>query len=242
MEDEFGNIGRVETFKKDRYPEFIGSEGTAKEQKLYRKLTKILPEIQKEAKSLMGDNLIGIFLIGGYAKGYATEKSDVDFNLVVRKDDPKVSEVINLMEKKLMRRVTRRSVTVNYFKLSNTIHDINNVDHNSVIPYWPPGRRVLALFYGKPLGNDEVIENTRKEIIQELAKSPDGKEIWDEVRRLYKLDVAGLVRSGFENREPVEYAPMKLGISREDFEEIVKARERFALPLFEEMKRKYGVG
>ena len=53
-----------------------------------RDISKILDEFLQKCKQKFGDNLISIILFGSYARGTATEYSDVDL-LIIAKNLPK---------------------------------------------------------------------------------------------------------------------------------------------------------
>jgi protein tyrosine/serine phosphatase len=84
-------------------------------------------------------------------------------------------------------------------------------------------RHVFVFFNGKTFGRG--IEEARNELVEELTKSPHGERIWEEVKELHNRAITWI----------------KTDISKEDFQEVLEARERYTLPTFEEIKKRYGV-
>jgi predicted HTH domain antitoxin len=101
------------------------------------------------------------------------------------------------------------------------------------------GDSVSPFFIGMNFGDASKIHEIRKELIAELSKNRYGERIWERVREFHSLVTIALVH---ERGSPsFEEAKRKLGVSQEDFEEILKARASFALPSFEKIKKEYGV-
>lgn len=221
MEKRFTEIARAEILKESEYPAPIGSSSEVKRR--YEKLMKSLDEAGEELKSLLGDKFIALRLHGSYAKGYPYEKSDVDIVLLLTttislKDAKKAERIIG----EAVGKATKSKAHLNLDTLRSTITEIQE---NGIIA----AESIHQFFVGRYFG--ERIHDARKEIVHELAKSPFGEQIWDDFRKLHSLATTSLD----------EKAKDRIGINEEDFEEIVKSHKKFALPSFEEMKKKYGV-
>lgn len=233
---------KIEVLKLAEYPEFVGREGTDREKRIHEKVMEFLPRLEKTSEFLLGDEHIAICLVGTHAKGTAGVESDVDITLLTK--------YINLIEPpRKFRKLERIAEETKEFRvefdccsLENAKESIWDVRRDLLSDY--SGHHTAALdifpfFYGKTFGNSNKIEAARKEIIQELAKNPYGEQIWEVVRnKFHSRQVVGLAKQGWAVDD---YAEKKLRVSKEDYHEIVDARKEFALPSFEEMKRRYGV-
>jgi predicted nucleotidyltransferase len=238
MEDRFTQMGRAEVFKSAEYPEFIGRKGTAEEKRLRDKLIKALTEAEKELKSILGDNFIAISLCGSWAKGYAGRKSDVDLYLLLKAENAKVDDALAILHN--IGKALKVRVEENPFCIEEIKGLVRKVDSNweKTDDAAEAAVRVSAFFSGKVFGDDSKIHAARKEIIEGLAKNPYGDVVWDGVRLFHYIGIAGLAR---KHTQTAGNVIMRLGVSMEDFHEILKARGEFALPSFEEIKKRYGV-
>lgn len=223
MEKRFTQMARAEVFK-SADQEFIGSEGTSEEKQINKKLLKAMEKVAKELGSKLGDEFIAVSLFGSYAKGYAAKSSDADIRIFVEHVDPN-------QEQSLRNRVIGIIGDIGCGIHVESITGLESVKgHISLVkkggPYGLFGREehapyhVMSFFDGKFFGSK--IEEARKEIISELAKSHYGKQIWEKARETY-------VGSEW---------PYKRGVTHDDLQEILEAR---ALPTFEEMKKRYRV-
>ncbi len=231
---------KIEVLKLAEYPEFVGREGTGREKRIHEKVMKFLPKLEETSELLLGDEHIAIYLVGTHAKGTAGVESDVDITLLTRH--------INLIDRefrkleKIAEKTRKFRVEFDCCSLEDAKKSIREVTQDILLQY--SGHKSAALdifpfFYGKTFGNDNKIQAARKEIIQELAKHPYGEQIWEVVRnKFHSRQVLGLAKQGW----PVDdYAEKKLRVSKEDYHEIVDTRKEFALPTFDEMKKRYGV-
>jgi len=231
IKNELKQTARAEILKECEYPAPIG--GSSEVKRRYERLIKSLDEVEKELKSLLGNKFIALQLHGSYAKGYPSEKSDVDITLLAAttinfKEAEKAKKIIS----EAVGKATKSRVHLNLYTLERAIAAIQTNDMVAVECIYP-------FFVGKHFG--ERIHNSRKEIVQELEKSPFGKGIWDHVRLWHRKDIVPLVLAQYLTINELEARILKLGVSREDIPEILRAREEFELPTFEEMKRRYGV-
>ena len=234
------STGRAEVFKKDEYPEFVGREGTRQEKQVNAKLLKSLEKIAKELELELGDEFIAISLYGSYAKGYAGKGSDADVMLLLRNIHGrdklwKAYDVIN----KLVDDMIDWKVHADFYWLADAkdhIHALKE-DNSMISGDIDAAHHVFVFFTGKTFGKG--IDEARKELIEELAKNPHGKLVWGEVRAFHNVAVVSLLQKGLNIRE--HEAPKRLGVTVEEFREILKAREEFNLPTFEDMKRRYRV-
>lgn len=247
-------IARAEVLKKNEYPEFMGGEGTADEKRVYNKLVKLLEGAEKGLKFLLGDNFIAISLCGSWAKGYAKRKSDVDLYLLLKYENAEVNDALAILH--YMEKTLKVEVAANPYYIEEIKWLIGKVDNpyyieeikgliGKVDSRWEKtddapdaAIRVFAFFSGKVFGDDSKIHTARKEIIEELAKSPYGDVVWNWVRIIHYIGIVGLAR---RHDQTVGDVTMRLGVTMEDFHEILKARGSYALPSFEEMKKQYGV-
>lgn len=232
-------IGRAEVFKSTEYPEFIGREGTKEEKQVNAKLLKTLEKIAKELESQLGDEFIAISLYGSYAKGYAGKVSDADVMLLLRSvHGDKLWKAYNTTNK-LVGGTVDWKVHADFHWLADAKRHIHAVreENGMIIGDMDAAKHVFIFFTGKTFGRG--IEGARKELVEELAKSPHGELIWEDVMSFHMVAVVGLLQKGFYIRE--DEAPEKLGVTVEDFREILQARKKFSLPSFEEMKKKYEV-
>jgi predicted nucleotidyltransferase len=222
-------IGRAEVFKEED-PEFMGRGGTEGEIRLYKKLVKALEESAKKLKEELGDNFIGLVLVGSYDKGFAGKRSDVDLRMLVKRESgtEKAEATVTAI-------VNNAGIKEVEFATASLEEAIIKIKKSETGPYEDDAAiEVLCFFAGRVFGNSEKIYNARKEIVQELANGLWGEAVWELVDEKYRRNEVRLEPNS-------QLVRTKLGVSGRDYKEILKAREKFALPTFEEMKKKYGV-
>ena len=232
MEKRFIQMARAEVFKSAVYPEFIGSEGTREEKQINRKLLKAMEKVAKELGPKLGDEFIAVSLFGSHAKGSAGKSSDADIRIFVEHADPNQEQSRRNMARGIIGDTGCVIHVESIEALESVKGHISSVKEGG--PYGLFGRNddapyhVMTFFDGKFFGRR--IEEARNEIIGELAKSPYGKLIWERTREMreYSASSYKVCSSG-------------IGVTADDLREILEARKQFALPTFDEMKKKYGV-
>jgi len=248
------STGRAEVFKSAEYPEFIGREGRG-EKEMHERLLKCLEKAARKLESELGDEFVAISLYGSHGKGYAGMASDADVRIITRN---KINYDKELSLRNMIRQSALRAAGCKAHFDSVWLNGIN--EEIARVEEYHAGRDVTAmvleardaagktfgLFDGKFFGSR--IKEARKEIIQELARSPHGHYIWENVVTFHRLSVVGLSQKGISSGDDVTPVPTrnaaaveKLDVREEEFKEIVKAREEFALPSLEEMKKRYGI-
>jgi predicted nucleotidyltransferase len=227
MEKRFIQTARAEVFKSAEYPEFIGSEGTKEERQINKRLLKAMEKVAKELESKLGDKFIAVSLFGSHAKGYASKSSDADVRIFVEHADPNQEQGLRSMARGIIGEVGCGIHVESIEALESAKGYIHLVKEGRT--YGLFGRNeesawhVMTFFDGKFFGGR--IEEARKEIMSELAKSHYGEQIWEKIREIQNY-------YGYRS---------KLGVTGEDFREILEARKEFVLPTFEKMKKRYGV-
>jgi predicted nucleotidyltransferase len=241
-------IARAEVFKEE-YPQFIGREGTVEEKQLYRRIVRSVKEAEKELKSSLGDRFVGISFVGSWQKRYAGKESDVDLHVLGKNisEDELRKKAEPVLEKALSK-IGKDASGAMYYPLDATLESIRKVKQEvewipSILSQssFKAAQKVYFFFNEETFG--EGIHEARKEIIGELVKSPHGEKIWEDVRIFHEAHTRGVIPMAFEFGKYV-FSPddmKKLGVSLENIEEIFRAREEFALPPFEEIKKRYGV-
>jgi predicted nucleotidyltransferase len=240
IKKELKQTARAEVLKSAEYPEFIGRRGTALEKQRYEELIELLGRTEKALKFINGDNFIGLSFMGSWAKGTAGARSDVDVHVLLR-DGSNNHETSLVMHE--IGDSTDMTLRGRIFELEETKERIRNFkpsdgSKKSEDMEEVTFAKIFLFFNNRMLGDDDKIYAARKEIIEELAKNPHGELLWDDVRAMHWF---GVVKLSKVTLFSVEHMAKRLGVSLEDFQEIVKAREEFILPTFEEMKKKYGV-
>ncbi len=239
FKNELKQAARAEVLKSAEYPEFIGRKGTALEKQRYEELIELLGRAEKALKFINGDKFIGLSFMGSWAKGTAGARSDVDVHVLLR-DESNNHETSLVMHEfgdenmKLRGRIFELEETkerIRNFKPSDGSKKSEDMEEVTFA-------KIFLFFNNRILGDDDKIYAARKEIIEELAKNPNGELLWDDVRAMHWF---GVVKLSKVKLLDVKDIAKKLGVNPEDFQEVVKARKEFALPTFEEIKKQYGI-
>jgi|GEM_PF-3863425 len=181
---------------------------------------KVVGELKRVSSILenrFGDNFIGMSLAGSRAKGYARgtggrRGSDFDV-LVFFKEIGRdgVEEFNEIMLKNLESKVLME-LEIHGFELSKTIRDLRVGRVNE--------KEMAAYFMGEPVSGEKKLVEARWEIVREISKKPEAKEIWSKV-----------VSWHVESEVMLPEKPEKLGLSKEEIEAINQERKkRFSLP------------
>jgi predicted nucleotidyltransferase len=137
------------------------------ETKVLAERIKKLQEIAQKLKEKFKDKFIGITILGGMAKGYLREESDLDWGIIAK--DKKVSEEFQKIAKSL------NLCHEHYAEVSKKNEVLKNKD---------------VLFYGLFFGDHKELRKLQKIAFQNMDKNE-----WDDIRRHIMINETNLFKA-----------------------------------------------
>lgn len=239
-------VERMNTWKSKLYAPELG--------KGWNELKQELEKARRALEKRFGDNFVSLDLGGSWSKGFPRtsgpieKRSDVDLGVTLKSLDAGDHEAIREVLKENIKTGVVREHSGSLEKIKESIENLSSKSDTEQI--YKVAVHVAGLFANIHFGDEKKLLKARRELLEEVAKSPVSEAMWEQTRKLYSSVVVELLDAGRTMERLHKVQPNyvegivkdSLGLSMNEFREVLDAREKsMSLPSLSEMKKKYRV-